>query len=202
MRPFWFLPVVPRPDAGFLAVHGLTLGTFLSFRDLDPELAGLPFSAFNLAIAVFFTALFTRNILLNPRLTETRFARAVSLGCAAVIPVLVLSILRQDMAFAVQIGVTAWLLSYAVILLGMVNWIPEDLPNLPSVWAHDTRFNVPAMTIVALGYALRAVALAALALFSTELAWMLFLTLGWVVLGFFVNWGIVLMIAARLDEDD
>lgn len=202
MRAFWFFPAVPRPDASFLAVHGLTLGTYLAFRDLDVAVAELPFTAFNLAVAVFFTALFARNALLNPKLTENRLARAVTLCVTALVPFAVLSILRHDVGFAIQIGVTAWGLLYAALLLFAVNWMRDDLPLLSNVWARDTRINVPALTIVAASYALRALVLAALALWSTELAWIVFLTLGWVVLGFLVNWVIVMMVVARLDDGD
>lgn len=201
MRPFWFLPVVPRPDASYVAVNGVVLVVYFAFLDLEPSVAGLPTTAFHLATATFFFALVARNLILNHRLWEdrTRAIAAGSLGLA--LPWISLAILRAEGSHAIQIGVSVWLLVYAAIALSLLKDKAEDITIIPSIWAHDPDHGRMAVTMVALGDAAFAVTLAALSIWGSELAWIVALTAGSLALKFCVNWVIVLTIAARLDDD-
>ena len=202
MRFFWTLSAVPRPDASYLGLFAVTLGTYLAFRDLPVTILGAPVSTLQLAMAVFFFVSLSRNLILNRWIWRNRPGRIAGLSIVAAMPFALGWIIGTVSPLTLQMLFTAWMLAYAVFVLATVNWDPDGMRNIPSVWARDPRFAASALTLVALGDAAYAVTLAALAVWATEFAWVLFMTLGAVATKLFVNWIVVLMIIVRLDEED
>lgn len=202
MRFFWTLTAVPRPDASYLALFLVTLTTFLLFQDVPVTLFGSAIEPLQLALAVFYLVAISRNLILSPRIWANSANRIAGLTILCALPFVLAWILSATGGLTVQLAYSAYALAYAAFILGMVNWDHKNLHLIPSVWARDTRFSRPALTLVAIGDAAYAVALVGLALVSSDLVWMLFMTLGAIMTKLFVNWIVVLLIIVRLDEDE
>ncbi len=201
MRFFWTLSAVPRPDNSYFALMGVTLVTYLLFRDVPVALFGAPVSAINLALAVFLFVSMSRNLIFNRAMWQRSSGRTAGVIILLALPVVLSAVLGAVSVLTLQLAFTTWLMSYALFILAILKWDPAFIPNLPSIWSRD-RFAVPALTLVAIGDATVATTLAAVALWGSELAWILVLTLGAISTKIFVNWIVVLMIVVRLDEED
>ncbi|MEO1239272.1 MAG: hypothetical protein AAFW64_06360 [Pseudomonadota bacterium] len=202
MRLFWTLSIVPRPDASFIGLMGITLATFLVFQDVPVALFGRDLTALQLAVAVFFFASTARNLILNSRIWRDTTGKVGGALAALLVPVVLIWIASVVAPITLQMAFSAYMLAYAAIVLAMVKWDAGNLHIVPSVWAKDPRFATQTVTLVAVGDAVFAVTLAALAFHASELAWIVMMTLGAVATKFFVNWINVLMVIGLLEDDD
>ncbi len=202
MRLFWTLSAVPRPDASFFGLMGITLATYLAFQQVPVEVFGRELSALQLALSVFYTTSISRNLILNGRIWRGRTGKVGGILALLGIPLAVFWITSAAEPITLQIAFSAYMLAYAAMILGLLKWDPEGIGSVPSIWARDPRFAAPALTLVCLGDAAFATTLAGLAFLATELTWVVAMTLGAIGSKFFVNWIIVLLIVAKLDEED
>ncbi|RYH09023.1 hypothetical protein [Tropicimonas sp. IMCC6043] len=196
----WFLrtiTLVPRPTAIGAAPFLVTLVTFLVFRGWTGTLLGRPLAPLPIAAASGFAVLIVRNVLFNLK-EELRpddlsgWMALYTLGiflCAA--------LLFSPDAATVQKCYTVYLLAMSACILAVLRFWPEDIHHFPSVWATRDAEAVRAMPLVALGYALRAIAADWVAMSGTETLWILFVTLGSLAIHFLTNWVILLYLYVR-----
>ncbi|MEL7461946.1 MAG: hypothetical protein AAFX45_06770 [Pseudomonadota bacterium] len=202
MRFLWTLSVVPRPDASFLGLMGVTLASFLLFQDVPVAVFGRDLTALQLTLSVFFFTSIARNLILNSSMWRRTTGKIGGLVAMLMVPVAVLWITSVAAPVTLQIAFSAYMLAYAAVVLAMVKWDGDNLHMLPSVWARDPRFAPQTVTLVAVGDAVFAVTLAAIALHGSELAWIVVMTLGAIATKLFVNWINVLMVIVLLEDDD
>lgn len=202
MRYLMSIRAVPLPDLSFLALQGLTLAVFLMLSGRDVVFFGTPATPIQLTIAFFVMANLARNLIFGPSLSRGWGPAVISLTAVALAGVALSLAIGVASGFAFKMAITAWVLTYALVLVIVSRLDAKDRARFPLIWASSPEYGRDACLLTALGYTLRGVTLAALAYVASDLVWVAFLTLGWIVLGLLTNWVIVMMIMARMSTKD
>lgn len=181
---------------------GVTLATFLVFQDVPVAIFGRDLTALQLALSVFFFTSISRNFILNGRIWRGTSGKIGGLTALVMVPLALFWIASVAAPLTLQIAFSAYILAYAAFVLGMVQWDGDNLHLVPSIWARNPRFAPQTVTLVAVGDAVFAVTLGAIAVYGSEFVWVVMMTLGAVATKFFVNWINVLMVVVLLEDDD
>ncbi|MEL7344723.1 MAG: hypothetical protein AAFN59_07670 [Pseudomonadota bacterium] len=202
MRYLWSLRAVPLPDVSFLALQGLTLLVYLALSDREVVFFGTPATALQLTVAFFVMSSLARNVIFGPSLSRGFWPATISILIVAAAGFALFAAIGFASAFAFKMAMTAWVMTHALVLVIVARFDDEDRAKFPLIWASSPDYGREACLLTALGYTLRGGTLAGLAFVASDIAWVAFLTLGWVILGFLTNWVIVMMIMTKLDAQD
>lgn len=189
--------VVPRPSMRSVATAITVLAVYVAFRNLEVMLFGRPVHPLALAISLRLGLVLVGNFLEYDAGQATAQETRIRVWLLYFGLVGALGILLISNPALIQHLWGLFLLAFATVQLAFVRFSPGDVPLLPSVWASTHRLSPRALELATMGVVLVAVTSEALIGFGSEMAWMVFVTLGALAINFLTNWVIVLMITTE-----